>query len=293
MDATKIIALAAADDLGLNEFWDKYFVRFAPVEVPLIPFGLVATASGTGSEGNGGAVITNPRTLVKTGSDHVELNDRFCIQDPELTYTVPEVQTVAGAYDSLNHMMEEYFSLPVGNNLSDDLLETAMRAVIRDLPTAVADPEDYESHANLLWASCLAENRLLKSGKQTCFQCHMIEHQVGAYTDCIHGLGLASVTSNYYRAIYDANDESLFQFKRFAVNVWGIDPEGKGDLETALAGIEALESWTREVGAYRTLTELGCTSEMLADIADSVPLLPSGFRTLTRDDVLAILEASM
>ena len=295
MDACKVIALAATEDLGEDGFWDKYFVRFEPVaaDAAPIPLGNIVTAAGTGSEGNGGSVITNEKTLVKTGADRPQLNARFAVQEPELTFTVPESQTVAGGYDALNHLMEEYFSCPVGDNLADDLLEAGMRCAIRDLPRVLDDPEDYEARANLMWASSLAENRILKSGKKTCFQCHMIEHQVGAYTDCVHGFGLAAITANYYRRIYDASPEALFQFRRFAVNVWDIDPDGKGDAEVALAGIEALDAWTREVGAHRTLTELGMKADQIGQIAASIVCLPSGFVQLMVDDVAAILRESM
>lgn len=295
MDACKVIALAATEELSEDEFWGKYFVRFEPVapDARPIPLGNVVTAAGTGSEGNGGSVITNERTLVKTGADRPQLNARFCVQEPELTFTVPQAQTVAGGYDALNHMMEEYFSAPVGDNLADDLLEAAMRCVIRDLPRVVGDSQDYEARANLMWASSLAENRVLKSGKKTCFQCHMIEHQVGAYTDCVHGFGLAAVTANYYRRVYDASPESLFQFGRFATNVWGIDPAGRTEAELALAGIEALDAWTREVGAHRTLSELGVKEEQIDDIASSIACLPTGFKQLTTEDVAAILCESM
>ena len=295
MDASKVIALFAVEDLDADAFWDKYFVRFEPVaaDAKPIPLGTIVTASGTGSEGNCGSVITNPRTLVKTGADRPQLNARFAVQDPELTYSVPASQKVAGGYDSLNHMMEEYFSAPVGDNLADDLLEAAMRAVVRSLPRALADAEDYEAHANLLWASSLAENRVLKNGKSTCFQCHMIEHQVGAYTDCVHGFGLAAVTATYYRRIYDASADSLFQFGRFATNVWGIDPAGKAPEELALAGIDALDAWTAEIGAHRTLAELGVKPEQVDEIAASVACLPTSFKQLTCQDVASILRESL
>jgi len=295
MDACKVIALAATEGLDEDAFWDKYFVRFEPVaaDASPIPLGNVVTAAGTGSEGNGGSVITNEKTLVKTGADRPQLNARFAVQEPELTFTVPQAQTVAGGYDALNHMMEEYFSGPVGDNLADELLEAAMRCVVRDLPRVLDDPEDYEARANLLWASSLAENRVLKAGKKTCFQCHMIEHQVGAYTDCVHGFGLAAITANYYRRIYDASDEAIFQFRRFAVNVWGVEPGGKSDVEVALAGIDALDEWTHEVGAHHTLAELGVEPGQIDEIAASVACLPSGFRQLTTDDVAVFLRECM
>lgn len=293
MDCSKMIAVAAVDALGKDAFWDKYFVRFAPIDVDPLLLGIVVTATGTGSEGNGGGVITNEKTLVKTGADRPAANARFAVLDPTLTYSVPASQKAAGGYDTLNHMMEEYFSGPVGDVLADDLLEAAMRSVVRNLPKALANAEDYQAHANLEWASALAENRVLKCGKQTAFQCHMIEHQLGAYTDCVHGLGLAAITCNYYRHVFDASDDALFQFVRFAVNVWDVDERGLTDCEVALAGIDALDEWTREVGAFRTLSELGVTQEMLPKIADSIICLPSAFKQLARDEVLEILEESM
>ena len=293
MDCCKMVALAAVDALPEDEFWAKYFQRFEPVTVSPLPLGIVVTATGTGSEGNGGGVITNEKTKVKTGADRPATNARFAVIDPTLTYTVPQGQKISGAYDSLNHMMEEYFSLPVGDVLADDLLEAAMGSVVRNLPKAIANPEDYQAHANLAWASALAENRVLKCGKQTCFQLHMIEHQVGAFTDCVHGLGLAAIACTYYRHIYDASDAALFQFGRFATNVWGIDPAGKTPAELAEAGIDALDAWTRDVGAYRTLSELGVTEEMLDPIADSIVCLPSSLKVLDRDEVRAILAESM
>lgn len=293
MDCSKMIAVCAADTGTPSELWDKYFVRFAPIDVAPIPLGIVVTATGTGSEGNGGAVITNEKTHVKTGADRPAANARFAILDPTLTYSVPRGQKASGGYDILNHMMEEYFSRPVGNVLTDDLLEAAMRSVIRNLPIVLENPNDYQSHANIEWASSLAENRVLKSGKQTCFQCHVIEHAIGAYTDCVHGLGLAAITTNYYRHIFDASEEALFQFNRFATNVWGISAEGKDERQVALEGIEALEAWTRQIGVARTLTELGVTEEMIPRIASKISALPTGLAKLNATDIRDILHESM
>ncbi|MGI6218223.1 MAG: iron-containing alcohol dehydrogenase [Coriobacteriales bacterium] len=290
MDCSKMIAVTAVDED--ENLWDKYFARFASVEVEPLPLGIVVTATGTGSEGNGGAVITNEETKVKTGADRPQMNARFAILDPTLTFTVPAKQKAASGYDIMNHLMEEYFSKPVGNVIADDLIEATMRSVIENLPVAIAEAENYQAHANIEWASSLAENRVLKCGKSTCFQCHVIEHQIGAYTDCVHGLGLAAITSNYYRHIYNASPDALFQFKRFAVNVWGIDPEGKTDEEVALSGIDALESWTESIGVACKLSDLGCTEDMLEEVADRVPGLPTCFKKLDRDDILDILKDS-
>ncbi|MGI6590425.1 MAG: iron-containing alcohol dehydrogenase [Eggerthellaceae bacterium] len=292
MDCCKTIALAAADPLPADAFWQKYFVDFAPIEGQPLPLGIIVTAWGTGSEGNGGGVITNTKTKVKTGADRPKSNARFCIQDPTLSFTVPNSQKAAGGYDIMNHLMEEYFSAPIGNVLTDELIEAAMRSVIENLPIALEKSDDYQSHANLEWASSLAENRVMKSGKQTCFQCHMLEHSVGAYTNCVHGFGLAAITANYYRRIFAKTPEALYQFDRFATNVWGIDAEGKSKEELALAGIDALQAWTERIGAYHTLEQLGCTEDMIPAIAAGVPILPTALAPITPDDVTAILMNS-
>lgn len=292
MDCCKMVAVVAVDD-DPSDLWEKYFVRFEPITVEPIPLGIVVTATGTGSEGNGGAVITNEETKAKTGADRPNCNARFAILDPTLTFTVPARQRAAGGYDTLNHMMEEYFSLPVGDVITDDLLEAAMRSVIRNLPVVLENPEDYQASANLEWASALAEDRVLKSGKQTCFQCHVIEHQIGAYTDCVHGLGLAAFTANYYRRICTLSEDALFQFKRFATNVWGVDATGKTDEQVAHEGVDKLDEWTKSIGCGVTLGELGCTQETIEQVADRVSCLPSNFVTFGHDDLLAILQESL
>ena len=286
MDCTKAISLAARQDKA----WKKHWVRFEPIIVDPVPHGYVVTCAGTGSEGNGGAVITNEKTHVKTGKDYPELNGRFAILEPELTFSVPREQTIAGSYDILSHLMEIYFSEPCGSVLADDLLEAAMKNVMASLEAVLEKPDDYNARANLLWASSLAENRILKCGKQGLFQVHMIEHQIGAYTDCVHGLGLASIQAAYYRFIKTTSILATFQLKRFAVNVWGIDPAGKDDIQVAIEGIDALQAWTEKIGAYRTLAELGVTKDMVPKIARSTTILPMKYCKLNSDDIEILLE---
>lgn len=286
MDCTKAISLAARQDNA----WKKHWVRFEPIVVDPIPHGFVVTCAGTGSEGNGGAVITNEKTHVKTGKDYPELNARFAILEPELTFTVPREQTIACAYDTLSHLMEIYFSEPVGDALADDLLEATMRNVIKSLEAVLEKPDDYQARANLMWASSLAENRILKCGKNGLFQVHMIEHQIGAYTDCVHGFGLAAIQAQYYRFIKVTSVLVTWQLRRFAVNVWGVSPEGKTDIDIAIEGIDALQAWTEKVGAYRTLGELGVTQDMIPKIARSTKILPMKFCRLNSDDIEILLE---
>ena len=195
---------------------------------------------------------------------------------------------VSGGFDTLSHIMEIYFSAPDTENVSDDLAEALMRGVIRDLRAAITNREDYTARSNLMWEAAMAENRILKLGKKTDFQCHMMEHQLGAYTDCNHGAGLAVLHPAYYLAICKAGAK---KFARFAVRVWNSPSEGKNEGELAHACVEALEDFIREIGLPTTLRELGVTEETpLEEIANSVPLTPGGYGKLTHEDVLAIFR---
>ena len=200
MDCCKAISIAARYDGDVwNDFWAKKgsFRGFDP-----LPLGIVVTVSGTGSECNGGAVITNEDLHMKTGRDYPECNARFSLLDPAYTFSVPRFQMVAGAFDTLSHLMEIYFSAPDADNVSDDISEALMRSVIRNLRAALRDEKDYTARSNLMWDATMAENRVVKLGKKTDFMCHMMEHQIGAYVNCNHGAGLAVLHPAYYRRIY-------------------------------------------------------------------------------------------
>lgn len=208
--------------------------------------------------------------------------------DPVYTYSVPKRQMVSGGFDTLSHIMEIYFSRPDGENVSDDLAEALMRGVIRDLRAAIQNPRDYTARSNLMWEASMAENRILKLGKRTDFECHRMEHQLGAYTGCGHGEGLAVLHPVYYRHIYK---DGLAKFRRFAVQVWGIPPEGKSEEELARAGVEALADFIREIGMPASLRELGIngTADLKA-IAESCSLSTGGYRKMTREEILEIFR---
>lgn len=286
MDCAKAVSLAARQDNA----WKKHWVRFEPIAVDTIPCGFVVTCAGAASESNGGAVITNEKTHVKTGRVFPELCAKFAILEPEITFTVPREQTIAGAYDTLSHLMETYFSEPMGNILADDLLESTMKNVMGSLETVLEKPDDYNARANLLWASLLAANHILTCGKDGIYQCHMIEHQIGAYTNCVHGFGLAAIQAQYYRFIKTTSFYATWQLKRFAMNVWGVDGTGKSDIDIAIEGIDALQAWTEKVGAYHTLSELGVTADMVPKIARSTTIVPMKYCKLNSDDIEILLE---
>lgn len=285
MDCCKAVSLAAKYNGDVwKDFWEKPgIVDFEP-----IPLCVVVTVSGTGSEMNGGAVITNEARKIKTGRDYPKCNPKLALLDPTYTYSVPTKQMVSGGFDTLSHIMEIYFSEPDEANVSDDIAEALMRGVIRDLRAAIKNPEDYTARSNLMWEATMAENRIIKLGKKTDFECHMMEHQLGAYTNCNHGEGLAVLHPVYYRHIYR---EGLAKFKRFAVEVWGVSAEEKTDEEIALAGIEALEDFIVEIGLPVTLGELGVSEKTdLKVIADSCTCVPGAYKRMTHKEILEIFQ---
>lgn len=285
MDCCKAVSLAAVYE---GDVWRDFWAAPGVIDFEPLPLGVVVTVSGTGSEMNGGAVITNEALKIKTGRDYPKCNAKFALLDPARTFSVPEFQMVSGAFDTLSHIMEIYFSKPDGENVSDDIAEALMRGVIRDLRSAVQNPKDYTARSNLMWEAAMAENRVIKLGKRTDFECHMMEHQLGAYIDCNHGAGLAVLHPVYYRHICEAGK---VKFARFAVRVWGIDPTGKTESGLARAGVESLAQFIEELGLPSTLRELGMDSrDRLKEIADSCPLLPGGYKKMTHKEILEIFH---
>ncbi len=287
MDCCKAVSLAAAYD---GDVWSDYWEKRGIIDVEPIPLGVVVTVTGTGSECNGGAVITNEEKKIKTGGDYPKCNPKFALMDPEYTFSVPKMQTASGGFDILSHIMETYFSKTDEDNISDDISEALMRSIIRNLPAALKNPQDYTARSNLMWASTMAENRIIKLGKACDFQAHQIEHQLGAYTDCNHGCGLAVIHPPYYRYIYK---DGLDKFVRFAVNVWGISADGKSKEEMAAEGVQALAGFIKEIGLPTTLRELGVKDKsILPEIAESCNIAPGSYGNMTKEAILEILNES-
>lgn len=281
IDCCKIISAQAKlkEDIWTMENEKKRY----PTE--FIPMGAVVTVSGTGSEMNAGAVITNEEKKIK-GPLFGAYAD-FAILDPTYTMSVPTKQVISGAFDTFSHSMETYFGKPDENNLSDDINEAVMKSVIRNIRILLKEPQNYDARSELMWSSAMAENGILKIGKVTDFQAHMIEHQLGAYTDCNHGQGLAVIHPVLYRHLYKDNAD---RFARFAKNVWGISNMGTVE-KTALAGIEALADFIKEIGLPTTFTEMGISENTdFKAIADSTVLTAGCCKKLTREEILDILN---
>ena len=280
-DCCKIVSAQANLD---EDIWEMQTVKHN-LPTKFIPLGTIVTVFGTGSEMNNGAVITNEDKKIKGALWGAQAD--FAFLDPTYTMSVPMKQVISGAFDTLSHAMETYFGKPNENNLSDDINEAVMRSTIRNIRMLLTDPENYDARSELAWASAMAENGILKIGKVTDFQCHMIEHQLGAYTNCNHGAGLAVIHPVLYRHIYQSG---AARFARFARNVWGIAPLSN-DEETALAGVEALAAFIKEIGLPTTFAELGIPADTdLRAVADSTVLTPGCCKKLTHDEVYEILQ---
>ena len=270
--------------------WEKYYIRFEEPTCEIIPVGCILTMAGTGSEMNAGAVITNHETHLKIG--HVfgpEVMPKFSILNPKYTFSLPKRQMVAGIYDIFNHICEQYFS-GEDDNTSDYISEALMKSVIHSSLIALENPEDYEARSNIMWTATWALNTLISRGKTTDWMVHMLGQSAGAYTDATHGMTLSAVSLPYYRYILPYG---LPKFKRFATEVWGIDPEGRSDEEVAKAGLDAMENWMKKLGVAMKLSEIGGTEEMIEGIADGTILLDGGYKVLTRDEVVQILRESL
>ena len=279
-DCCKVISAQANID---EDLWEMENTKHT-FPTTFIPLGTIVTVFGTGSEMNAGAVITHEEKKIKGALWGAQAD--FAFLDPAYTMSVPMKQVISGAFDTLSHAMETYFGKPDENNLSDDLGEAVMRSTIRNIRALLADPENYDARSELAWASAMAENGILKIGKITDFQCHMLEHQLGAYTDCNHGAGLAVLHPALYRHIYK---DGAKRFARWAQNVWGIAPEGS-DEETAAAGIDALAAFIREIGLPTSFKELGIPEDTdLRAIADSTVITPGCCKKLTHDELYEIL----
>ncbi len=268
--------------------WNEYYIKFNEPECEIVPIGCVLTMVGTGSEMNAGSVITNTEAKLKIGHvfEDESIMPRFSILNPKYTFTLPHYQMVAGIYDIFNHICEQYFS-GTDDNTSDYISEGLMRSVVYSSRIANKNPLDYEARSNIMWTATWALNTLIAKGKKTDWMVHMLGQAVGAHTNATHGMTLSAVSLPYYRHIMSCG---LDQFKRFALNVWDVDPKGKTDEQIANEGLEAMKSWMQELGLVLNITELGANEKMIPAIADSTIILKSGYKVLDYDEVIEILK---
>ena len=271
--------------------WEKYYIRFEEPDCETLRVGCVLTMVGTGSEMNAGSVITNHKTKQKIGHVFADENimPKFAVLNPKYTLTLPHYQMVSGIYDIFNHICEQYFS-GEDDNTSDYISEGLMRSVIYSRRIANKEQQDYEARSNIMWTATWALNTLVSRGKSTDWMVHMLGQSVGAYTDATHGMTLAAVSLPYYRHILPYG---LQKFKRFAVNVWDVDPSGKTDEQVAEEGLQAMENWMNELGLVMNISQLGATEDMIEGIADGTLIMPGGYKVLEHDEIVEILKESL
>ncbi|MDE6189312.1 MAG: iron-containing alcohol dehydrogenase [Clostridia bacterium] len=272
-----------------DDAWEKYFIRFEDVTCDIIPVGCVLTMVGTGSEMNGGSVITNHEQKLKIG--HVfgdNVFPKFSILNPEFTYTLPKYQMVSGIYDIMSHILEQYFS-GADDNTSDYIMEGLLRSLIHSANIAVENPNDYEARSNIMWTATWALNTLVAKGKTTDWMVHMLGQAVAAYTDATHGMTLAAVSMPYYKYILPYGTA---KFARYAVNVWNVNPEGKTDVQIANEGLTVMENWMKKIDLVMNITELGATKDMLEGMVKSTLVMDGGYKVLSENDIRAVLNAS-
>lgn len=283
IDCAKAISVSAYCE---GDSWSRYWINFEPVNNKIVPVASILTLAGTGSEMNGGSVITNEDIKIKAGRVFpTNVNPKFSILNPEYTFSLPDYQMVSGISDMMSHLMEAYFS-GEDDVTSDYLIEGLLRSIIHSARIAIKDPKDYEARSNLMWSSTLAMNPIMGLSKTQDWEVHMIEHQLGAYTDCAHGMGLAAVSLPYYRFIYRFG---LDKFVRFATQVWNVEESGKSKDEVVLEGIAVMESFMKECGIITNIRDLGATEEMLSHIAYSTVIL-GGYKKLNAEGILNILK---
>lgn len=288
IDCAKVIAAATFYE---GDAWDLVIGK-ARVEAA-IPLVSILTIAATGSEMNGGAVITNLDTNEKLPVGSPKMKPKASILDPTYTFSVSKYQTAAGSADILSHLMEVYFQKTPAM-VQDNMAEGLMKAVIASCPIALDEPDNYEARANLMWSSSLAINGLTESGKAGAWACHPIEHELSAFYDITHGIGLAILTPRWMAHVL--NEETVDKFFDFAVNVWGIDPD-EDRWAVAKKGIEAtyecFESW----GIPMTLPQVGIDDSKLSLMAQRAVehsrIATDGYVPLAVADVEVILTDSM
>lgn len=287
IDYAKAVSVSAFCN---SDPWEKYYLKMKDVDNQIIPVGCILTMAGTGSEMNGGAVITDPVSHLKIG--HVFKDNvfpKFSILNPTFTFTVPKYQMIAGIYDIMNHITEQYFS-GQDDSTSDYIMEGLMRSLIHSSLIANENPLDYEARSNIMWIATWALNTFVGKGKPQDWNVHMIGQSIGGVTNATHGMTLSAISLAYYHYIMPYG---LPQFVKFAKNVWNVDATNKSDLEVASEGLNKMEKWMKKLGLVMNIHDLGVEKSMFDSIIDGTFVSDSGYKKLTREDVYNILKSSM
>ncbi len=284
IDCAKVVAAAA---LYEGDAWE--LVLDPKMIVDALPVVSVLTLAATGSEMNGSAVITNFETREKIGAYSTLLKPKFSIMDPVYTFTVSRAMTAAGVADIMSHTLENYFTPVKGAYVQARFCESLLKTCIHYGPIVIEDLNNYEARANLMWAGTLAINGICSLGQQTGWSVHPLQHQLGAYYDITHGVGLAILTPPWMR--YVLSDETVGKFVEFGVNVWGLNPDGD-PYDIANRAIDKTEAFFMSLDLPMTLSEVGIDDQYLEEMAKNCEFRTlKGYVPLTYRDSMAIYEA--
>lgn len=262
IDSAKAIGIGVPHE---GDVWDFYATRSLPVK-QMLPLGVVLTIPAAGSEASNGSVITKDEGMVKRDAGGECMRPRFAVMNPELTFTLPPYQTACGAADIMAHVMERYFTPTAGVDFTDRLCEATLKTLVRNVPIALENPSDYEARAEIMWASTVAHNDLLGTGRLSDWASHLIEHELSGEYDVAHGAGLAVIFPAWMRHVM-AHD--VRRFAQFAARVWDVDYDFAAPERTAREGIRRMTAFFRSIGLPTTLQELGVTDDRFDRMAKS------------------------
>ena len=285
MDCCKAISLGAVYQ---GDLWENFWEKSGIVDFTPLPLGVVVTAGESGSECNGVSILTNEEKKARIGREYEKCSPAFALMDPSYCFSEPKEQMASGGFAALFHVMEIYFSEPDEDNVSDDISEALMGSLVRNLRKAWENPQDYQTRSNLLWASAMAKNRMIKLGKRGDFICRQLEEQLELYTGCSHGAAAAVIGPAYYRRLCLERPE---KFVRFAAQVWQLPEEDSSREELAAAGIRALSGFIREFGLPSTLRQLGIQKKsQLKAMAEACSPTPGSYRAMSHEELEEILQ---
>lgn len=281
IDSAKAIALGTP---YAGDFWDFYADKSLTANASALPVGTVLTIAAAGSEGSSDSVITKEEGMLKRATGGECLRPKFSILDPALTQTLPAYQTACGATDIMAHVFERYFTNTKRVETTDRLCEAILMAMIHETPKAIADPDDYEARANIMWAGMVAHNDICGVGREQDWNSHWLEHEVSALTDCAHGAGLAVIMPAWMEYVC-AHD--IARFCKVACRVWGCPMDYDNPESTARAGIKAFRDFLRSIGMPTSLEELGATASDILYLVKTLGLngkKTGGFLPLGEED---------
>ena len=283
IDSSKGIALGVPYD---GDFWDFYSTDKEVKEA--LPIGTVLTIAAAGSEGSGGSVVTKEDGMLKRDAGSDLLRPRFSILNPILTCTLPAYQTACGATDIMAHVFERYFTNTKEVEITDRLCEAVLLTMVKETPRVIADPNNYEARANIMWAGTVAHNDIVGVGRSQDWNSHGIEHELSGLYDCAHGAGLAVIMPAWMEFVYK---HDVMRFAQMAVRVWGCEMNFENPEETALKGIACFRKFLHEIGMPINFSELGAKEEDIPVLVEKFGLgdgKTGGFVALSSEDVAKI-----